>query len=291
MTLSTTIVTGVLYNPAGAVLANKRIEIRPLSGGISSVAGGARIPLQMVGSTDENGAIGLQSENGFTVGVPLSMGKYHLNVDRMTQVLTIDAAMVASGAVNLQDTLVGETEVVPRDRGLPPGGVFGQVLAKTSSLEYAVSWVTPTNAETEDGATLVTWESVTDKPATFPPTSHQHQISDISGLQEAISAEILWGDISQKPELYSRAQVDTLVQNFETSSQIDQRDLANRDRGNHEGTQAAETISDFNAAVDARLQSSDKVSSSSVTNIVSLTQTEYDALETISPTTLYVIVE
>lgn len=51
---------------------------------------------------------------------------------------------------------------------------------------------------------------------------------------------------------------DTAVQpadisDFETSSELDSRDTANRDRANHTGSQSASTISDFDSAVDARV--------------------------------------
>ena len=41
------------------------------------------------------------------------------------------------------------------------------------------------------------------------------------------------------------------IANFETSTQLDARDVANRDRANHTGTQLSSTISDFTSAVQA----------------------------------------
>ena len=69
-------------------------------------------------------------------------------------------------------------------------------------------------------------------------------------------------------------------------------------RANHTGTQTASTISDFNTAADARITASDKVSSDptgvtgadQVTNIMSLTQAEYDAI-TPNASTLYIITD
>jgi hypothetical protein len=69
-------------------------------------------------------------------------------------------------------------------------------------------------------------------------------------------------------------------------------------RANHTGTQTAATISDFSSAADARITASNKVSSDiagiagadQITNVISLTQAEYDAIPTKSATTLYVIV-
>jgi hypothetical protein len=138
------------------------------------------------------------------------------------------------------------------------------------------------------------------------------------------------------------ALADTAVQpsaiaNFETTTQLNARDTANRDRANHTGSQTASTITDFAtaAATAAPVQSvagrtgavtlakadvdlgnvdntSDlnkpistatqtaldaKVSSDTtgitgadqITNMVSLTQAEYDAIGTKSATTFYVI--
>ena len=67
--------------------------------------------------------------------------------------------------------------------------------------------------------------------------------------------------------LYTGAQIDagvgkanTAVQpaqiaNFETTTQLNTRDTNNRDRANHTGTQASSTISDFNSAVTAVVNS------------------------------------
>lgn len=46
---------------------------------------------------------------------------------------------------------------------------------------------------------------------------------------------------------------DADIVNFETTTQLNSRDTANRNRANHTGTQLASTISDFNSAVDARV--------------------------------------
>lgn len=96
---------------------------------------------------------------------------------------------------------------------------------------------------------------------------------------------------------------DTAVQpagiaDFETTTELNARDTANRSRPNHTGTQTASTISDFSTAADARIAASNKVSSDptgvtgadAITNMVSLTQAEYDAIGTPDTATLYVIV-
>ena len=87
--------------------------------------------------------------------------------------------------------------------------------------------------------------------------------------------------------------------NFETSTQLNARDTANRARGNHTGTQLASTISDFSTAADARIAASNKVGSDptgvsgadQITNMMSLTQAEYDAIGTPNASTLYVVTD
>ena len=59
------------------------------------------------------------------------------------------------------------------------------------------------------GPTSVTWSDVTGKPSTFPPSSHTHSISDVTGLQTAldgkssISHTHAWGDITGKPATFT----------------------------------------------------------------------------------------
>lgn len=59
------------------------------------------------------------------------------------------------------------------------------------------------------GPTSVTWSDVTGKPSTFPPSSHTHSISDVTGLQTAldgkssISHTHAWGDITGKPTTFT----------------------------------------------------------------------------------------
>lgn len=65
------------------------------------------------------------------------------------------------------------------------------------------------------------------------------------------------------------------IADFETSTQLDARDTANRDRANHTGTQLASTISDFASAV----QAAETVTSLSV-NANILTYTDEDGNQT-----------
>lgn len=57
--------------------------------------------------------------------------------------------------------------------------------------------------------TSVTWSDVTGKPTTFPPSSHSHAISDVTGLQTALDGKSstshthAWGDITGKPTTFT----------------------------------------------------------------------------------------
>lgn len=59
------------------------------------------------------------------------------------------------------------------------------------------------------------------------------EISDITNLQTALNDKLEASDLA----------------NYETSTQLNSRDTANRNRSNHTGSQTASTISDFNSAV------------------------------------------
>jgi len=61
--------------------------------------------------------------------------------------------------------------------GVPAGGTTGQILSKTSGTDYATAWTAaPTGGGTGD------WADITNKPATFPPSTHSHPQSDVTNL-------------------------------------------------------------------------------------------------------------
>ena len=56
------------------------------------------------------------------------------------------------------------------------------------------------NAAGSGGAS--TWDELTGKPTEFPPESHNHEIDDVNGLQDALDAAggtPAWGDVTGKP--------------------------------------------------------------------------------------------
>lgn len=69
-------------------------------------------------------------------------------------------------------------------RGVPAGGTAGQVLTKVNGTNYNVTWTTPAT-----GGGSVAWADITGKPSQFPPETHTHGISDVTGLQTALDGK------------------------------------------------------------------------------------------------------
>jgi hypothetical protein len=94
-------------------------------------------------------------------------------------------------------------------------------------------WVGSTWVEPGDGGILeVSWDDVTGKPTTFPPSAHTHTAEQISDSTAAGRAILTAAD----------ADAQRAALSVETTTQLNARDTANRDRANHTGTQAASTI-------------------------------------------------
>lgn len=58
------------------------------------------------------------------------------------------------------------------------------------------------------GGGVVSWDGVTDKPATYPPSGHGHEIGDVTGLQDALDEAgeaPAWGDVTGKPATFPPA--------------------------------------------------------------------------------------
>jgi hypothetical protein len=88
----------------------------------------------------------------------------------------------------------------------------------------------------------------------YAPLVHTHAIGDVTGLQAALDAKADDGDLAA---YYTSAAVDALLGDYDTSLEVAAALASNstgdRARANHTGTQLAATISDFAAAVDARI--------------------------------------
>lgn len=90
-------------------------------------------------------------------------------------------------------------------------------------------------------ATSGAYSDLTGIPSTFAPSAHTHPASAISDSTAAGRALLTAADAAAQRTALS----------VETTSQLNSRDTANRDRANHTGTQLAATISDFASAVAA----------------------------------------
>lgn len=88
---------------------------------------------------------------------------------------------------------------------------IGQTYINTTSGEAFVAttaeggWQTISMDELGGGAGTVTWDSVTEKPATFPPTAHNHAIGEITDLTTTLEGKSddghshVWADITDAP--------------------------------------------------------------------------------------------
>lgn len=59
---------------------------------------------------------------------------------------------------------------------IPAGGTIGQVIGKTAD---GYGWITVSGGS----GGVSSWNDLTDKPSTFPPSEHTHAITDVGGLQ------------------------------------------------------------------------------------------------------------
>jgi hypothetical protein len=65
---------------------------------------------------------------------------------------------------------------------VPAGGTAGQVLTKVNGTDYNAVWANPSGGS-------VAWADITGKPSQFPPDTHTHGISDVTGLQTALDGK------------------------------------------------------------------------------------------------------
>lgn len=90
-------------------------------------------------------------------------------------------------------------------------------------------------------------------------TSHNHNLNDL--------AEKSYNSLTDKPTIPDTSQ-------FETSSQLDERDTANRDRANHTGTQAISTVSGLQNALDEKADSDHTHTVSDITDFPTIPDTD-----------------
>ncbi len=115
--IDTANVTGIFFAPGGAPVTNAAVFVVPKQKFITSTAGAPLVPRPLAGLvTNETGQIGWSEGGTFTPGFALAIGQYSLTVRKRDiahkGVLTIDADMVAAGAVTLSDALQPAPEPV-----------------------------------------------------------------------------------------------------------------------------------------------------------------------------------
>jgi hypothetical protein len=137
-------------------------------------------------------------------------------------------------------------------------------------------------------------------------TGHTHTAADVTDFDAEVSGNTDVAANTAARHAHSNAAVlDATTASFTTADETKLDGVASgatandtdanlKNRANHTGTQTASTISDFDTAADARVAAGitgkiDK--SASVTAIVAITRTAYDALGTPDATTLYLIDE
>jgi hypothetical protein len=94
---------------------------------------------------------------------------------------------------------------------------------------------------------------ILNKPSTFTPSAHSHVISDVTGLQTSLDGkQPLTPVLTNTTASFTTAQ-ETKLSGIAAGATANSTDSQLRDRSTHTGTQLSSTISDFNAAADARV--------------------------------------
>lgn len=116
-------------------------------------------------------------------------------------------------------------------------------------------------------------------------------LSAQTDLQTALNArQPLATVLTNTTAAFTTAQ-ETKLAGIASGATANATDAQLRDRSTHTGTQAISTVSGLQAALDGKVASNPTgiTGADAITNIVSLTQAEYDAIGTKSPTTFYVV--
>lgn len=157
-------------------------------------------------------------------------------------------------------------------------------------------------------ATSGSWSDLQDVPASFPPTTHTHTISEISDFPALanIATSGSWNDLSNVPASFPPAthtHTVSEITDFPSLAQVATSGSFSDLSGTiSNGTWQAATIAlayggtsattASGARANLKVPASDPTGitgADAISNIVSLPQTEYDAIGTPDPTTLYVI--
>lgn len=83
----------------------------------------------------------------------------------------------------------------------------GNILGEDGKV-YNIVTLLQNIAANSGGTSEVTWADVQDKPTSFTPSAHTHEISDVTDLQGALdgkadNSDLTWANISSKPTTFA----------------------------------------------------------------------------------------
>ena len=123
--------------------------------------------------------------------------------------LTIGTVTTGEPGTLAAATITGESPnqvlnlTIPRGQQGPAGSGSGDMLASVYDSN------SDGKVDAADTADSVAWENITGRPSTFSPATHQHSISDVSGLQDAL------GKLN---DYYTKTEIDAMFGTFETAA-------------------------------------------------------------------------
>lgn len=123
--------------------------------------------------------------------------------------LTIGTVTTGEPGTQAAATITGESPnqvlnlTIPRGQQGPAGSGSGDMLASVYDSN------SDGKVDAADTADSVAWENVTGRPSTFSPATHQHSISDVSGLQDAL------GKLN---DYYTKTEIDAMFGTFEAAA-------------------------------------------------------------------------
>lgn len=123
--------------------------------------------------------------------------------------LTIGTVTTGEPGTQAAATITGESPnqvlnlTIPRGQQGPAGSGSGDMLASVYDSN------SDGKVDAADTADSVAWENITGRPSTFSPATHQHSISDVSGLQDAL------GKLN---DYYTKTEIDAMFGTFETAA-------------------------------------------------------------------------
>lgn len=123
--------------------------------------------------------------------------------------LTIGTVTTGEPGAQAAATITGESPnqvlnlTIPRGQQGPAGSGSGDMLASVYDSN------SDGKVDAADTADSVAWENVTGRPSTFSPATHQHSISDVSGLQDAL------GKLN---DYYTKTEIDAMFGTFEAAA-------------------------------------------------------------------------